>query len=71
MVLNHDIIINESDAIGQCADSGGILSKRTILENHPWVVNAEQELERIREEEAEVGEDDSGDGGSRTGSGTC
>lgn len=71
MVLNHDIIISESDAIGQCADSGGILSKRTILENHPWVVNAEQELERIREEEAEVGEDDSGDGGSRTGSGAC
>ena len=61
MVLNHDIIISESDAIGQCADSGGILSKRTILENHPWVVNAEQELERIREEEmSDGGEEISG-----------
>lgn len=55
IVLNRDILINESEAIEGCAASAGMLSKRTILENHPWVERAGEEEERIRkEEEAEA-----------------
>ena len=55
IVLNRDILINESEAIEGCAASAGMLSKRTILENHPWVERAGEEEERIRKEkEAEA-----------------
>jgi SPP1 family phage portal protein len=53
IILNRDIVVNESDAIDQCVSSEGILSKRTVLENHPWVVNVEEELERLEGESTE------------------
>lgn len=34
-------------------NSVGLISKRTIAENHPWVKNIERELQRIKEEELE------------------
>ena len=53
IILNRDIIISETDAVEQCAGSAGLLSKRTVLENHPWVVNVEEELGRLKSEAAE------------------
>lgn len=35
-------------------NSMGIISKRTIVSNHPWVENTERELQRINEEETEA-----------------
>lgn len=49
-VLNRDIIINEEQAIDDCVKSEGMLSKRTLLENHPWVTDVEEELRRCGEE---------------------
>ena len=49
-VLNRDIIINEEQAIDDCAKSEGMLSRRTVLENHPWVTDVEEELRRCGEE---------------------
>lgn len=48
LVLNRDILINEAEAIASCVQSGGLLSERTILENHPWVESAAVEIERKR-----------------------
>lgn len=41
----------ELSAIAQ--QSEGIISKKTIVKNHPWVENAEQELDNLKEEERE------------------
>ncbi len=53
IILNRDIIISEGDAIDQCAASAALLSKRTMLENHPWVVSVEEELARLEQEKKE------------------
>ena len=50
ILLNRDILINESEAIESCAASAGMLSRRTILENHPWVQGAGDEEDRLRAE---------------------
>ena len=36
--------------INNARNSDGLLSKRTILQNHPWVADADEELDRINEE---------------------
>lgn len=53
IIINRDMIISESDAIADCVRSGGILSRRTVLENHPWVTDAAREMERLGAEEGE------------------
>lgn len=37
IIFNRDILINESEAIDNCAKSVGILSDETIIGMHPWV----------------------------------
>lgn len=54
IILNRDIIVNEGDSIDQCVSSAALLSKKTVLENHPWVVNVEEELERLCAEGGEA-----------------
>ena len=54
VIFNRDILINESEAIENCAKSSGILSDETIVEQHPWTRDAAEELERIRKERASV-----------------
>lgn len=54
-VFNRDIYINQSDSISNCQASMGILSRETILANHPWVTSVKKELQRVeKEEEAAV-----------------
>lgn len=50
VIFNRDILINESEAIENCAKSAGILSDETIVEQHPWVDDKEAELRRIAEQ---------------------
>ena len=45
-----DLPVNESDVINTARNSESLLSKRTILQNHPWVADADEELARIDEE---------------------
>jgi SPP1 family phage portal protein len=55
IVFNRDILINETEAIQNCANSVGILSNETIVEQHPWTKDVEMELKRIQaEKEAAV-----------------
>lgn len=52
IIFNMDLPVNETDVINNARNSEGLLSKRTILQNHPWVSDADEELERISEEKA-------------------
>ena len=49
-VFNTDMPVNEADVITNCRNSSGIISEKTILENHPWVKSAEEEQKRLAEE---------------------
>lgn len=54
IVLNRDILINETEAIENCAKSSGILSTQTIVEQHPWTKDAKTELDRLQRERQEA-----------------
>lgn len=50
IVFNRDIQINETEAIDNCTKSVGIISNETIIANHPWVTNLDDEIKQIEEE---------------------
>jgi len=50
IVFNRDIAINESQAITDCANSKGVISDKTIISNHPWVTNLDDELKQLKNE---------------------
>jgi hypothetical protein len=52
-VFNRDILINETDAITNIRNSVGILSDETLIAQHPWVTDVQEELERIRKQREE------------------
>ncbi len=54
IIFNRDILINESEAIKNCADSVGILSDETIIGQHPWVDDPQLELERLKKQKEEA-----------------
>ena len=53
-LFNRDVLVNETAAIQGCRDSQGILSRETIVGQHPWVENVEEELRRLEKEEAQA-----------------
>ncbi|ERT59342.1 phage portal protein [Megasphaera vaginalis (ex Srinivasan et al. 2021)] len=57
-------IRNDAELVDMCSKSSGIISKKTILKNHPFVDNAEEELQRLADEEAEATAKDDIYGGS-------
>lgn len=54
VVFNMDLPVNETDIINNVRNSEGIISKRTILQNHPWVKDVDEELEQLRQEKKEL-----------------
>lgn len=55
-IFNRDILINESEAIDNCIKSKGLLSDETIIAQHPWVNDPEQELKRLKKQEESLAE---------------
>lgn len=51
-IFNRDMAINESEIVTNAKDSVGIISKKTIVANHPWVTNTDDEIKQFEEEEA-------------------
>jgi len=49
-IFNRDILINETEAITNAKNSVGVISDETIVANHPWTTNTNDELERLEEE---------------------
>jgi SPP1 family phage portal protein len=53
-IFNRDIIMNESEVIDNCQKSVGILSDETIIGQHPWVDDPQQEMERLKKQKEEA-----------------
>lgn len=51
MILNRDTVVIESQVIADIKNSVGILSKETLIAQHPYITNVEQELRNIEKEE--------------------
>lgn len=49
IVFNTDVAVNESETISNCVASEGLVSRETMLANHPWVTDVEAELARLDE----------------------
>lgn len=55
IIFNRDIMINEADVINNIKNSVGILSDETLIAQHPWVDDPEDELKRMKKQkEAEM-----------------
>lgn len=52
--FNRDLPINEGEIIANCRDSVGLLSRETIISNHPWTVDTLEEIERIEQEQKQA-----------------
>lgn len=50
IIFDRDVLINETETINNCKNSVGLLSMETIVKNHPWISDPEQELKRIQAE---------------------
>lgn len=50
IVFNRDVSINEEAAINMCKASVGVISDKTIVANHPWVDDADEEMKQLEEE---------------------
>ena len=53
VIFNRDILINEGEAIDNCAKSIGILSNETIVAQHPWVDDIQDELKKVEKQKKE------------------
>ena len=53
IVFNMDLPANETDVINNARTSDGLISRRTILQNHPWVKDADEELDQLKREKQE------------------
>ena len=50
VIFNRDILINESEAIDNCAKSVGIISDETIVAQHPWIDDPQEEMKRLEKQ---------------------
>lgn len=50
VIFNRDILINETEAIENCSKSAGILSDETLIEQHPWIDDPKEEMERLKQQ---------------------
>ena len=53
IVFNKDQIVNESDVINDIRTSLGIISQETLIKNHPYVRNVDDEKNKLRQERIE------------------
>ena len=51
VIFDRDMLVNESEIIEDCKNSMGMLSRETIVAQHPWVTDPEEELARLKAEE--------------------
>lgn len=62
--FNKSMLMNDAEQVDIAQKSVGVISKETIMSNHPWVTDVEAEKERLEEETPDIdldqplGEDD-------------
>ena len=47
IIFNTDVILNESETIQNLAVSIDMISEKTLLSNHPWVNNVDEEIKAV------------------------
>lgn len=57
VIWNTDRPTDDASTISAIAQSRGIISTRTLLEQHPWVTDVDEELKRLNDERLEGFED--------------
>ena len=63
-IFNRDLPMNEADVINNCRNSVGLLSTETIIANHPWTKDTEEEIAKLKAEQAEMMAVDYAQGGN-------
>lgn len=53
IIFNRDIMVNESDVIQNIKNSVGILSDETLVAQHPWIDDPDEELKRMKKQKEE------------------
>lgn len=53
VVFNRDVLVNEAETIVNCNQSSTLLSLETVLSQHPWVSNVDEELKKIKKQKQE------------------
>jgi SPP1 family phage portal protein len=56
IVFNRNIIINDSEKVDMCQKSIGVISNKTIIQNHPFVTDYDEEKKNMDEEKSEMEE---------------
>ena len=51
VIFNRDIQINEAEAIDNCSKSKGTISDKTIIANHPFVTDVDDEIKRLKDQQ--------------------
>lgn len=51
VIFNRDMLMDEGQIVENIKNSVGILSRQTLVAQHPWVENVEEEMRKIEEEE--------------------
>lgn len=54
---NKKMIFNESEQVENCVKSDGVTSTKTMLANHPWVNNVDEEIEELDKDKMQYQED--------------
>ena len=54
VIFNRDMMVNESQVITDINNSAAILSKKTLVAQHPYVQDVDAELEQLEKEQQEV-----------------
>lgn len=53
VIFNRDMLINESEVIDNCIKSRGLLSDETILAQHTWVNDVQEEIKRLEKQNSD------------------
>ena len=54
VIFNRDVLVNESETINNCKSSVGIISQKTIITQHPWVNDVDEEIKQLEKENKEL-----------------
>ena len=57
IIFNRDMLMDEGAIISNIRNSEGILSNQTLVAQHPWTKDVENELQKIEEEKQKVVEE--------------
>lgn len=57
IIFNRDMLMDEGAIISNIRNSEGILSNQTLVAQHPWIKDVEDEMQKIEEEKQKAAEE--------------